>query len=43
MAENKNLGINERLNVEQPNLRESLRIENENCEDNALKFIYIKG
>ena len=33
--------INERLNVEQPNLR-VITIKNENWEDKASKFIYIK-
>ena len=37
-----NLKINERSNVERPNLRVTT-IENENSEDKASKFIYIKG
>ena len=42
MANISNLKINERLNVERPNLRVTT-IENENREDKASKFIYIKG
>ena len=42
MAKISNLKINERSNVERPNLRVTT-IENENSEDNASKFIYIRG
>ena len=41
MADIMNLKINERSNVEQPNLRVTT-IDNENWEDEASKFIYIK-
>ena len=41
MADISNLKINERSNVEQPNLRVTT-IDNENGEDKASKFIYIK-
>ena len=41
MADVSSLKINERLNVEQSNLRESLKIGNENWE--ASKLIYMKG
>ena len=42
MANITNLEIDERLNVEQPNLRVT-SIENENWKDKAPKFIYIIG
>ena len=42
MANISNLKINERSNVERPNLQVTT-IENENWEDKASKFIYIKG
>ena len=42
MADGSNLKINERWNVERPNLRVS-KIENKNWKDKGLKLIYIKG